>query len=695
MSYTFESPFQYIPKPEKFGAVGLGKLYIGVINGNPASTPADRIQAYIARQGLSDLAISQPIDISAGGVPIYQGAPVTIKVNSAYSCAVLDHLGAQVYYSPSSGDEITEFTSIDLRLDYLESNSVQTVETWESISTVTPNAAGQLFSLAQHTSGGIGGGTLMALVGSVTDDGGTQKNCLGGYYLKRTNTATGVDLYMFGLQPAGDIYPPLLAAYNASPGTHDLTTAYIYAPSWIIDIPYGNFTMSQRVVISKNNIIIRGQGMFNTNIKGPTGAQMNEMIRFKEAYACGLLNLTLDGGLPFTVTGSETYGVDIPLVTDQCAHFQLDQVNLCNYRVRGWQAIHLWESNIGEVRMFNGGYFAVAASTIPYCLAFDDFRKESTVFPGAESNQIYIAKLACSCPGGVINFESPCFNVQVGMVVAEGRTYSWLPLGMDTSKFHYSGVSALCVIKQAWCYFHEQSALCDSILIYAENAGAACSIDDLFLYQEKSLSAGNHLEVTKVFKTTSAFPFKANVSMQDAGGLGAETEFFDSASAGSLITGECAYRNSASRTFDDFIGSVGKTNFVGEITFSVGAFTSDQPLVYRVDGAAERKSKIDGSGFYSEYACRAWVKFNGTTGAIIGTARNVSGVVRNSAGNYTVTFTTAMPDADYAPFANSNASATGAERAYVAGATSSDMNVVNGVGAGFADATVITCGIFR
>jgi hypothetical protein len=47
------------------------------------------------------------------------------------------------------------------------------------------------------------------------------------------------------------------------------------------------------------------------------------------------------------------------------------------------------------------------------------------------------------------------------------------------------------------------------------------------------------------------------------------------------------------------------------------------------------------------YGCRAWVKFVGSTGAITASA-NVSGVVRNSAGNYTITFATAMPDANYA-----------------------------------------------
>jgi hypothetical protein len=47
-----------------------------------------------------------------------------------------------------------------------------------------------------------------------------------------------------------------------------------------------------------------------------------------------------------------------------------------------------------------------------------------------------------------------------------------------------------------------------------------------------------------------------------------------------------------------------------------------------------------------QYSCRAWVNFNGTNGAI-SAGGNVSSVVRNGVGDYTVNFSTAMPDANY------------------------------------------------
>lgn len=60
------------------------------------------------------------------------------------------------------------------------------------------------------------------------------------------------------------------------------------------------------------------------------------------------------------------------------------------------------------------------------------------------------------------------------------------------------------------------------------------------------------------------------------------------------------------------------------------------------------QSKINGFlPLYPQFGVRAWVNFNGTNGAIRASG-NVSSVTRNAAGDYTINFTTAMPDANYA-----------------------------------------------
>lgn len=64
------------------------------------------------------------------------------------------------------------------------------------------------------------------------------------------------------------------------------------------------------------------------------------------------------------------------------------------------------------------------------------------------------------------------------------------------------------------------------------------------------------------------------------------------------------------------------------------------------------ENKLNASGSAPMYACRAWVNFNGTGTVAIRASGNVSSITDNGTGNYTVNFTTAMPDANYAAAVN-------------------------------------------
>jgi hypothetical protein len=117
------------------------------------------------------------------------------------------------------------------------------------------------------------------------------------------------------------------------------------------------------------------------------------------------------------------------------------------------------------------------------------------------------------------------------------------------------------------------------------------------------------------------------------------------------------------------------------------------------------------SGTAPLYMCRAWVNFNGTTSpGTIRASGNVSSVTRNGTGDYTINFTTAMPDANYtlvgvsrpqtsnnspsifAPFVSSN----GSNFTHVAPTTSA-ARVVSGNGAvgGTFNSDYIMVAIFR
>lgn len=115
----------------------------------------------------------------------------------------------------------------------------------------------------------------------------------------------------------------------------------------------------------------------------------------------------------------------------------------------------------------------------------------------------------------------------------------------------------------------------------------------------------------------------------------------------------------------------------------------------------------DGSGVQTGTLCRAWVNFNGVTTATVRASFNVSSVTRNATGDYTVNFTTALPDANYAGIAMAgNGSTTAVNLAAFgpmgSGATGSAVPttttfrfIVTNISVGLVDAAYINFAAFR
>ena len=80
----------------------------------------------------------------------------------------------------------------------------------------------------------------------------------------------------------------------------------------------------------------------------------------------------------------------------------------------------------------------------------------------------------------------------------------------------------------------------------------------------------------------------------------------------------------------------------------------------RIDSSGNLKFDSGYGSAATAYGCRAWVNFNGTGTVAIRASGNVSSITDNGTGDYTVNFTTAMPDANYSVegSASGNADAT-------------------------------------
>ena len=100
--------------------------------------------------------------------------------------------------------------------------------------------------------------------------------------------------------------------------------------------------------------------------------------------------------------------------------------------------------------------------------------------------------------------------------------------------------------------------------------------------------------------------------------------------------------------------------------------------------------------------CRAWVSFNGTGTVAIRDDFNVSSITDNGTGDYTVTFTNAMPDRNYAICAsrgqngNTNPNYVMTVREVSnAPSTTSFTFTTNGATGGGADSTGVYTAVFR
>jgi hypothetical protein len=100
------------------------------------------------------------------------------------------------------------------------------------------------------------------------------------------------------------------------------------------------------------------------------------------------------------------------------------------------------------------------------------------------------------------------------------------------------------------------------------------------------------------------------------------------------------------------------------------------------------------------YGCRAWVNFNGTGTVAIRASGNVTSITDNGTGDYTVNFTTAMPDANYSATMTAGEGGTGTPDNYLARPASANpttsalrMRVSNT--AALVDALYVFVAVFR
>ncbi|KZQ38555.1 hypothetical protein A3464_18940 [Enterobacter genomosp. O] len=191
-------PSQLFTLARSFKAAANGKIYIGQIDTDP-TIPSNQIQVYIENEDGEHVPTTQPININAGGYPVYNGNITKFVTVQGHSMAVYDAYGTQQFYFPN----ILKYDPDQLEQRLASSDGLKYIGMCPDIATlrtIEPTIEGQRIILKQHTAGtGLGGGTFRAVLSgaSYTDNNGTIIKTTGGAAWLRLN-AEVVNPLMFG-----------------------------------------------------------------------------------------------------------------------------------------------------------------------------------------------------------------------------------------------------------------------------------------------------------------------------------------------------------------------------------------------------------------------------------------------------------------------------------------------------------------
>jgi len=112
------------------------------------------------------------------------------------------------------------------------------------------------------------------------------------------------------------------------------------------------------------------------------------------------------------------------------------------------------------------------------------------------------------------------------------------------------------------------------------------------------------------------------------------------------------YGGTNSRTIAGINGVVetytSDTNISGYLSFLTNSGGTTVTEVGRFTAAGNFQFNSGYGSVATAYGCRAWVNFNGTGTVAIRASGNVSSITDNGVGDYTINYTNAMPDANYA-----------------------------------------------
>lgn len=124
-----DNPYMCVRYPDKDKAIAGGKMYFGAsfLDG---FNPANRRRVYVIQEDSSAIPIEQPVYLSDGGIPLYNGQPAKLAIDGSYSWTVHDKNDNQILYSANT----THPSISNLGAMTIKENSVELTTGQSSVS---------------------------------------------------------------------------------------------------------------------------------------------------------------------------------------------------------------------------------------------------------------------------------------------------------------------------------------------------------------------------------------------------------------------------------------------------------------------------------------------------------------------------------------------------------------------------------
>jgi hypothetical protein len=296
---------EYFPQSAIGRPVANGEIYVGIVDLDPEIV-ANQKQVSVQQEDGSIVTVTQPVSTGGGGVPMYDGSPVTLLVDGNYSLKVLNSAGSQEYYFPSAvGSEVSS-TSNKVSIGYYGNSltaAISAIGTDEitvmidTTVTLTGNDTVPANITLEKTRGGsFTGAFTLTINGGMTGDLASQWFA-SNVTPEGSPKITEVRPEWFGTIGNGvaDDTVPLQSAFDFS--------SVAQVP---LLMPSGTFMISADLIVGTSNFMILGINSDTCTLKAMSAATINTGMILASSGVDNVVvkNITIDGNSDNNTTAS-------------------------------------------------------------------------------------------------------------------------------------------------------------------------------------------------------------------------------------------------------------------------------------------------------------------------------------------------------------------------------------------------------